>query len=99
MYYIYILTNKSNNVMYIGITNDLMRRLYEHKEKLLEGFTKRYNVNKLVYFEEFKTPTDAIKREKQLKHWNRSKKNAIVETVNPEYKDLTEDLFPDIFKK
>lgn len=83
--------------MYIGMTNDLMRRLYEHKNEVVDGFTKRYNVHKLVYFEEFKEPLEAIKREKQLKHWNRSKKNKLVETINPTWIDLSEKYFPEIF--
>ncbi len=90
-YYIYILTNEYNNVMYIGITGDLKRRLYEHKHQLIDGFTKKYNVHKLVYFESFNDPTNAIKREKQLKKWVRNKKNSLVETMNPTWKDLTEE--------
>ena len=70
-YYVYILTNKTNSVIYTGITNNLLRRLYEHKNKLLEGFTKKYNVNKLVYFEQTSDINEAIKREKTLKKWNR----------------------------
>ena len=90
-YYVYILTNAYDTVMYIGVTNNLERRLYEHKNKLIKGFTERYNVHKLVYFE---TSTDihaAIEREKQLKGWRREKKNALVETMNPEWRDLSED--------
>ena len=81
--------------MYIGMTNDLRRRIYEHKCGEIKGFTKRYNVNKLVYYEEFKEPILAIKREKQLKTLLRIKKNKLVETINPEWKDLTDELFPD----
>ncbi len=98
MYYIYILTNKNDNVMYIGVTNNLMRRLYEHKNEIIDGFTKKYNTHKLVYFEEFKDPITAIKREKQLKHWSRIKKNRLVENENPTWKDLAKDLFPDLFR-
>ena len=83
-YYTYILTNNNNRVMYIGITGDLKRRLYEHKNKLVDGFTKKYNVGKLVYFEIYKDPDDAIRREKQLKSWRREKKNELVEKNNPE---------------
>ena len=90
-YYVYILTNFSNKVMYIGVTNDLQRRLYEHKNKLLAGFTKQYNVHKLVYYEYTMDVNAAIAREKQLKGWNRSKKNSLVETMNPEWRDLSED--------
>ena len=74
MYYVYILSNKTDRVMYIGVTNDLRRRLYEHKNELIEGFTKKYHVHKLVYFEEYPEINDAIAREKQLKHWIRAKR-------------------------
>lgn len=89
MYYVYILTNSSNSVMYIGVTNDLPRRLSEHKSGAIDSFTKRYRVHKLVYFEEYHNPNDAISREKQLKGWRRSKKNALVETTNPSWSDLS----------
>ena len=88
MYYVYILTNFNNKVLYIGVTNDLNRRIYEHKNKLIEGFTKKYNVNKLVYYEEYKDVNEAISREKQLKGWKRQKKDKIVEAVNPQWVDL-----------
>ena len=90
-YYVYVLTNKSNRVMYIGMTNDLERRLYEHKQELIEGFTKRYHVHKLVYFETTTDVRSAIAREKQLKGWRRARKNDLVETMNPEWRDLSED--------
>ena len=93
MYYVYILTNKTDEVMYIGVTNDLRRRLYEHKNKQIEGFTKKYHVHKLVYFEEYSEVNDAITREKQLKRWVRSKKNLLVETKNPNWDDLGERFF------
>ncbi|MCQ2573883.1 MAG: GIY-YIG nuclease family protein [Treponema sp.] len=89
MYYVYILTNYTNSVMYIGMTNDLTRRINEHKSGLIEGFTKKYHVHKLVYFESTDDVNNAIKREKQLKGWTRAKKNALVETNNPEWKDLS----------
>ena len=89
-YYVYILTNWKGNVMYIGVTNDLERRLYEHKHELVEGFTKRHHVHKLVYYEETSDVRAAIEREKQLKNWARAKKNALVETMNPTWKDLSE---------
>lgn len=84
--------------MYVGVTNNLMRRVYEHKNKLVEGFTKKYNINKLVYFESYNDVKDAIKREKQIKGLKRFKKNALVEILNPEWKDLSYDLFPNVFK-
>ena len=90
MYYVYILTNKNDMVMYIGVTNDLRRRLYEHKSENIEGFTRKYNVNKLVYFEEYFDVNDAIDREKQLKRWVREKKNLLVETQNPNWEDFSE---------
>ena len=90
-YYVYILTNKSDHVMYIGVTNNLERRVYEHKQELIEGFTKRYHVNKLVYFETTTDVRSAIEHEKQLKGWLRSRKNALVERMNPEWRDLSED--------
>ncbi len=89
MYYVYILTNANNTVIYIGVTNDLPRRLSEHKNGAVDSFTKRYHVHKLVYFEEYLNPNDAISREKQLKGWRRSKKNALVESTNPSWSDLS----------
>lgn len=90
-FFVYILTNWNNKVMYIGVTNDLKQRLYEHKHQLVDGFTKRYNVHKLVYYEHTTDMRAAIAREKQLKGWLRAKKNALVETMNPEWKDLSEE--------
>ena len=90
-YYVYILTNWNNKVMYIGVTNDLERRLYEHKNKMVDGFTKRYNIDKLVYFEQTNDVYAAISREKELKGWTREKKNALVETMNPKWEDLSEN--------
>lgn len=87
MYYVYILTNKTNKVMYVGITNDLQRRLYEHKNEQIDGFTKKYHVHKLVYYEEYSEVNDAIAREKQLKHWVRAKRNSLVESKNPDWDD------------
>ena len=87
-YYVYILTNKTNRVLYIGITNDLVRRVWEHKEKLVPGFTEKYNVTKLVYYEVFNSPEEAIAREKQLKGWLRSKKIELINRFNPEWRDL-----------
>jgi len=90
-FYVYILTNKSKT-LYTGITNDLNRRLYEHKNKLINGFTKKYNLDRLIYFEMFNHPDDAIRREKQIKGWLRKKKSALVETMNPEWKDLSDGI-------
>ena len=97
MYFVYILTNKSNKVMYIGVTNDLRRRLYEHKNELVDGITKRYHIHKLVYYESYKEIRDAILREKRLKGLLRSRKNELVELTNPEWNDLSGKLFPEIF--
>ena len=90
-YYVYILTNQHGNVMYVGVTNDLARRLYEHKTGAVEGFTKRYNIDKLVYYEVGSDIREAIAREKQIKGWTRAKKNALVETMNPNWNDLSAD--------
>ena len=90
-YYVYILANKWNTVLYIGVTNDIIRRVYEHKEKLIGGFTQKYNVNKLVYFEETNEAIIAIEREKQLKKWARKKKEWLIELNNPDWRDLSED--------
>ena len=90
-YYVYILTSKTNSTMYVGVTNDINRRLYEHKNGLIDGFTKKYNVHKLVYLEETDSIDDAIAREKQIKGWSREKKNQLVETMNPMWKDLSEE--------
>jgi putative endonuclease len=89
-YYVYILTNKTNRVLYTGVTNDLIRRVYEHKEKFVEGFTKKYNVNKLVYYEVCEEIEGAILREKQVKDGPRLKKIRLIESVNPEWRDLYE---------
>ena len=93
MMYIYILTNKSNSVLYTGVTNDLIRRVYEHKHHQDKGsFTAQYNVENLVYYETIENPIAAIEREKQIKGWNRKRKNKLVERKNPEWKDLYESL-------
>ena len=97
MYYVYILTNKTDKVMYVGVTNDLKRRLYEHKNELVEGFTKKYHIHKLVYYESYKEIEDAILREKRLKGFLRIRKNELVETMNPEWDDLSDKLFPNAF--
>jgi putative endonuclease len=77
--------------MYVGMTNDLERRLYEHKNKLVEGFTKKYNIYRLVYYEHTTDVYEAIAREKEIKKWRREKKNILVETMNPEWKDLSDE--------
>ena len=87
MYYVYMLTNKTNRVLYTGVTNNLSRRLQEHQNELIPGFTKRYHVHKLVYFEEFSEMNDAIAREKQIKGWKREKKDALIDSVNPQRDD------------
>ncbi len=91
MYYVYMLTNKSNEVLYIGVTNNLSRRLCEHRNEQIEGFTKKYHVHKLVFFEEFSDINDAIACEKHLKRWTRAKKNELVESKNPNWRDLSEE--------
>lgn len=88
MYYIYILTNIYNTTFYIGVTNNLERRLYEHKHNLLPGFTQKYNLHKLVYFEEYPQIEDALKREKQLKNWHHNWKLNLIKSENPLLKDL-----------
>ncbi len=87
-YYVYMMTNKSNTVLYTGVTSDLVRRAYEHKEKLTEGFTKKYKVRKLVYYEIFLDIANAIQREKQLKGYLRRKKVQLIESLNKDWKDL-----------
>jgi putative endonuclease len=84
-----MLTSWNNKVLYTGVTNNLERRMYEHKNKLVKGFTEKYNVNKLVYFESTSDIKAAITREKQIKGWTRAKKNALIENLNPEWRDLT----------
>lgn len=92
-YYVYILASATNYTVYIGVTNDLLRRVYEHREHLdPDSFTSQYIVHKLVYFEQTNDIKTALEREKQLKGWRRSKKNALIETMNPEWKDLYPDL-------
>lgn len=92
MYYVYIMTNRSNKVLYIGVTNNLEKRCYEHKHKIIKGFTERYNVNKLVYFETTNDIKDAITREKQLKGWLRNKKIELIESFNSAWRDIAEEL-------
>ncbi|OGK45702.1 hypothetical protein A2956_01860 [Candidatus Roizmanbacteria bacterium RIFCSPLOWO2_01_FULL_37_57] len=88
MYYVYFLTNKTNTTIYIGVTNDLARRISEHKTGIIEGFSKRYRLHKLVYFEEYESIDDAIVREKQLKNWHRVWKLDLIRNNNPKMDDL-----------
>lgn len=88
-YCVYILTNQNNTVLYTGVTNNLPRRTYEHKAKLVDGFTKRYNINKLVYYEVFDRIENAILREKQIKGGSRAKKVALIKSMNPKWSDLS----------
>ena len=90
-YYVYIMTNRNNTVLYTGVTNNLKRRVYEHKNKLTEGFTKKYKISKLFFFESTDDIKSAIAREKEIKGWLRIKKDQLIETVNPEWNDLSED--------
>ena len=90
-YFVYIMSNSHNTVLYIGVTNDIERRVFEHKSGLISGFTKRYNCNKLVYFETFNDINQAIEREKQLKGWKRDRKDALIDAVNKERMDLSGD--------
>jgi putative endonuclease len=92
MYYVYITTNKSRSVLYTGVTNNLQRRIFEHKNKLISGFTKRYNVDLLVYYEEYSNPQEAIAREKSIKNLVRRKKEILVSSINPDWLDLSEKL-------
>ncbi len=92
-YHIYMMSNKTDKVLYIGVTNDLERRVFEHKNKSIEGFTARYNLIKLVYFEETSDINSAIAREKQLKGWLRKRKNELIESINPGWKDLSDDWY------
>jgi putative endonuclease len=87
-YYVYIMTN-ATRTLYIGVTNDLVRRVYEHKQKLADGFTKKYNITMLMYYEETTDVESAIAREKQLKGWRRSRKIELMEEFNPQWKDLS----------
>ena len=91
-YYVYILTNQICSVLYVGVTNDLVRRIYEHKRKIVDGFTKKYNLDKLVYYEEYSDIMEAITREKQIKAGRRKMKIALIDSLNPEWEDLFDGL-------
>ncbi|MFA4845857.1 MAG: GIY-YIG nuclease family protein [Patescibacteria group bacterium] len=92
IYCVYIMTNPSNTVLYIGMTGNLSRRILEHKEHLLPGFTKKYNCTKLVYVESTDEPTGAIEREMELKGWRREKKEALICSINPGWRDLYDEM-------
>ncbi|TAK03326.1 GIY-YIG nuclease family protein [Patescibacteria group bacterium] len=92
-YFVYILTNVTNRVLYTGITNNLVRRVYEHRQKVVKGFTAKYNVNKLVYFEASAGAYEAITREKQIKGWVRRKKIALIDSMNPIWADVSGNLY------
>jgi putative endonuclease len=94
-YFVYMMTNRSRVVIYTGVTNDLESRLWFHGNASPRAFTKRYRVDRLVYYEEFDNPEDAIAREKEIKRWRREKKNALVRTLNPKWNDLRNELFGD----
>lgn len=90
--YIYFLTNNHNTVLYVGVTCELIRRIYEHKNKLVKGFTQKYNVDRLVYYEAYDSIIVAIAREKQIKGWSRQKKNDLVNVFNPKWEDLYQSI-------
>ncbi|MBU0672190.1 MAG: GIY-YIG nuclease family protein [Candidatus Margulisbacteria bacterium] len=92
-YYVYILASKRNGTLYIGITNNLKRRIFEHKKKIIKGFTKKYDVTQLVYFEQYSDVREALTREKRLKKWNRAWKLELIEANNPQWKDLSKEVF------
>ena len=92
MSYIYIITNVYHTVLYIGVTNNLVRRIYEHKHKMVKGFSKMYNLDKLVYYEQYTNIIQAIEREKQLKKWNRAWKDELIEKKNPSWLDLYDEI-------
>ena len=87
-YFVYIMASRKNGTLYVGVTNDLIRRVFEHREGSVAGFTKRYDIKDLVYFEEHDEPRNAIQREKNIKHWSRAWKLALIERQNPDWQDL-----------
>jgi putative endonuclease len=91
-YYVYILTNKPRGTLYVGVTNDLVRRVHEHREGVVPGFTKTYGLKQLVYFEKYDAPSSAIQREKNIKHWSRQWKFDLVRSLNPQWRDLYNDI-------
>ena len=90
--YVYILANKLNGTLYVGVTNDLIRRIYEHKNKIIKGFTSKYDINQLVYYEIYDNEITAIQREKNLKHYKRDWKISLIEKFNPNWNDLYNDI-------
>ena len=92
-YYVYLLAHENNKVLYVGVTGDIVKRVYEHKTHQNEGFTDKYYVTKLVYFEETGNVDSALEREKQIKRWRREKKEALINSINPEWKDLAKDWY------
>ena len=90
--FVYIMTNRANGILYVGVTNDLARRVFEHREGLIAGFTKRYGLKRLVYYEQFDSIVAAIAREKAMKHWPRAWKVRLILGMNPEWRDLYETL-------
>ena len=90
--FVYILANRPNGTLYVGVTNDLIRRVYEHREGFVSGFSKRYAVKKLVYFEQHQTMSNAIQREKNIKHWSRAWKIELIEKQNPDWRDLFDEV-------
>jgi putative endonuclease len=93
-YYTYILSNRKNGALYVGVTSDLIKRVWEHKNKVMKGFTCRYNIDKLMYYEIFGDPENAIKREKRLKCYKRQWKIDLIEKGNPEWRDLYDEILP-----
>lgn len=91
-FYVYLMSNPGRTVLYTGVTRNLVKRVWQHKEKVADGFTKKYNVTDLVYYEIFDTPLEAIEREKQIKSWSRKRKNQLVRTENPDWKDLYDEI-------
>ena len=91
-YYVYVLASQRNGTLYVGVTSNLLKRIWEHKNKVIQGFTQKYSVDKLVYFEQYRDPENAIKREKRLKNYNRQWKLELVEKENPEWRDLYTEL-------
>lgn len=91
-YYVYIMTNRSGT-LYVGVTNNIRKRVYQHKNKLVEGFSKKYNIDRLIYYEVFSDVRSAIVREKSIKGWLRSRKIELINTINPDWKDLSKDWF------